>query len=42
MVTCGDDFLVTDDIDGILTIIAADMLENNTEILSEVNSIVEK
>ena len=42
MVTCGDDFLVTDDIDSILTIIAADMLENNTEILSEVNSVVEK
>ena len=41
MVTCGSDFLVQDDFDAVIVIIGADMLENNTEMLSEVNSVVE-
>ena len=38
---CGSDFLVADDFDAIMAIIDADMLENDTEMLSEVNSVVE-
>ena len=41
MTTCGSDILVADDFDAVMAIIDADMLENDTEILSEVNSVVE-
>ena len=41
MATCGSDFLVADDFDAIMAIIDADMLENNTVMLLEVNSVVE-
>ena len=34
-------FLVADDFDAFMSIIDTDMLENNTEMLSEVNSVVE-
>ena len=37
MPTCGSDFIVADDFDAVMAIIDADMLENVTEILSEVN-----
>ena len=40
MTACGSDFLVADDFGVIMAIIDADMLENNTEMLSEVNSVV--
>ena len=40
MATCGSDFLVADDFDAVMAIIDADMLENDTEMLSEVNSVV--
>ena len=40
MAACGSDFLVADDFDGIMAIIDEDMLENSTEMLSEVNSVV--
>ena len=35
------DFLVTDDFDAVMAIIDADMLKNDTEMLSEVNSVIE-
>ena len=41
MVTCGSDFLEADDFDVVMAIIDADMLENNSEMLSEVNSTVQ-
>ena len=41
MATCGSDFLVADDFDAVMAIIHADMLENDTEMLSEVNSVAE-
>ena len=41
MATCGRGFLVADDFDAVMAIIHADMLENDTEMLSEINSVVE-
>ena len=41
MTTCSSDILVADDFDAVMAIIDADMLENDIEILSEVNSVVE-
>ena len=41
MVTCGSDFLVADDFVPVIAIIDADMSENDTELLPEVNSVVE-
>ena len=41
MAACGSDFLVADNFDAVMAIIDADMLENDTETLSEVNSVVE-
>ena len=40
MVTCGSGFLVADNFDSVMTIIDANMLENDTEMLSEVNSVI--
>ena len=40
MAACGSDFLVADDFDAVIARIDADMLENNTEMLPEVNSVV--
>ena len=41
MSTYGSEFLVAEDFDAVMAIIDADMLENDTEMLSEVNSVVE-
>ena len=41
MTTCGSDFLVEDDFDTVMAITDADILENNIEMLSDVNSVVE-
>ena len=41
MVTCGSDFLVADDFDAVMAMIDADMLENDTEMLSDLYSVVE-
>ena len=40
MAICGSDFLVVDDFDVVMAIIDADMLENDSEMLLEVNSVV--
>ena len=40
MVTCGSGFLVADNFESFMTIIYANMLENDTEMLSEVNSVI--
>ena len=39
MATCGRGFLVADDFDAVMAIIDADMLENDSEMLSEINSV---
>ena len=39
--TCDSDFLVADNFDAVVAIIDADVLENDTEILSDVNCVVE-
>ena len=36
MAAYGSDFLVADDFDAVMAIVAADMLENDTEMLSEI------
>ena len=41
MATCGRGFLETDDFDAVMAIIDADKLENDTEVLSEINSVDE-
>ena len=41
MVTCGSDLLEVDDFDAVIAITDADMLSNDTEMLSEVNYNVE-
>ena len=41
MTVCGSDFLVAFDVYAVMTIIDVNMLENNTEILLKVNSVVE-
>ena len=41
MATCGSDFLVEVDFDALMATIDADMFENDTKMLSEVNSVVE-
>ena len=41
MATCGSDFLVEDDFDALMATIDAEMFENDTKMLSEVNSVVE-
>ena len=40
MIACSSDFLVADDFDTVMTVIDANILENNAERLSEVNSVV--
>ena len=41
MAACGSDFLVAHDFDAVMGIIGAVMLENDTVMLSKVNSVVE-
>ena len=41
MATCGRGFLETDDFDAVMAINDADKLENDTEVLSEINSVDE-
>ena len=41
MATFGSDFSVANDFDVVMAIIDSDMLQNDTEIISEVNSVVE-
>ena len=40
MAVCGSDYLVPDDFDAVMARIDTDMLENDTEMLPEVNSVV--
>ena len=40
MPTCGSDFIVAHDFDAVMAIIDADILENVTEILSEVHLLL--
>ena len=40
MAACGSDFLVAYDFDAVMARIDTDMLENDTEMLPEVNSVV--
>ena len=40
MIACSSDFLVADDFDTVMTVIYANILENNAERLSEVNSVI--
>ena len=40
MAACGSDFLEENDFEDVMTRTAVDMLENKTEMLSEVSSIV--
>ena len=39
MATFGSDFSVANDFDVVMAIIDADMLQNDTEIISEINSV---